>query len=94
LSGAGQLDAATAQNPFSTILGQSGALSAASGAEGQAANSSSASQQLENLYNPFSNGAFSTIYGGQLQASQATAANNTAVTGAAVGAAGSAVGAL
>lgn len=92
LSGAAQLAASTAQNPYALILGQSGALGSAAGASQQAGATQSASAQLENMYNPFSNGAFSTIYGGQLQASQATAANNAAVTGAAIGAAGSVVG--
>lgn len=93
LSGAAQLAANTAQNPYALILGQSGALGSAAGASQQAGATQSASAQLENMYNPFSNGAFSTIYGGNLQASQSTAANNAAITGGAIGAGGSVVGA-
>ena len=94
MSGAGSLLTNTSVDPYSVLLGQSGALGAAGSAAGSATGSASASQSLMNEYNPFSNGAFSTIYGGNLQANQSTASNNAAVTGGAISAAGNVVGSL
>lgn len=92
LTTAANLAQQTAVNPYQMILGQSGALGGAAGAVSQAGAQNSGANSLANMYNPFSNGAFNTIYGGQLTASQDTASNNAAITGAAIGAVGSAAG--
>lgn len=92
LTTAANLAQSSAVNPYQMILGQSGALSGASGAAGQAMGSANAGSQLANMYNPFTNGAFNTIYGGQLNANTATASNNAAITGATIGAVGSVAG--
>lgn len=84
----------SAVNPYQLILGQSGALGAAAGATTQAEGSANAGNQLANMYNPFTNGAFNTVYGGQLTSNQDTASNNAAITGASIGAAGNIISSL
>ena len=93
LTTAANLAQSTAQNPYQLILGQSGALSGAAGAANAASAQSSGAQSLANMYNPFTNGAFNTIYGGTLTASQDTASNNAAMISAGISAVGSAAGA-
>lgn len=91
--------AQTMFNPYATILGQQtqnvGTNSALSGQAAQ--NNAGTNAMVANSFNPFTSYAsnlYDTNYSGQLNANIGTANNNAAVTGAAIGAAGSALGSL
>lgn len=82
MTGAAGLAQSTANPALSSLMSQSGALTAASNLTNQAGTTITAGNQLSSMYNPFSTGAFNSVYSGQTGNNQFNASANQGILGA------------
>lgn len=76
LTTAANLAQSSAINPYSLILGQSGALGTAQNTVTQAGQSAQAGNSLSTMYNPFNSSAYSQLFGTEASASAQNAQTN------------------
>lgn len=81
MSQAAGLDQSVAAPGLNMLMNPSNMLSAAANATGAAGNMATQAQSLQNPYNPFLNGLYSTNYSGQSTANQTNAATNAGLVG-------------
>jgi hypothetical protein len=89
LSGAAGLAQSTGNPSLAYLLQQSGGLGSASNLFTQAGNTVTAGNQLSTMYNPFTSGAFNSVYGAQAGANTFNAQTNQGMLGSAMSLLGS-----